>query len=134
MALDQHQGHQTLAADKVQWETLSEDAITRALAENKRVFIDVTADWCVTCKANKYNVLLNEEIQNLLSEPDVVALRGDWTKPSPEISAFLQRRGQVAVPFNQIYGPNLTEGKILSTILDRESVVSIMTEAKGAKK
>ncbi|HHR6146635.1 TPA: protein-disulfide reductase DsbD family protein [Providencia alcalifaciens] len=134
MALDQHQGHQTLAADKVQWETLSEDAITRALAENKRVFIDVTADWCVTCKANKYNVLLNEEIQNLLSEPDVVALRGDWTKPSPEISAFLQRRGQVAVPFNQIYGPNLTEGKILSTILDRESVVSTMTEAKGAKK
>jgi suppressor for copper-sensitivity B len=63
-----------------------------------------------------------------------VALRGDWTKPSPEISAFLQRRGQVAVPFNQIYGPNLTEGKILSTILDRETLLSIMTEAKGAEK
>ena len=106
----------------------------QALSENKRVFIDVTAEWCVTCKANKYNVLLRDEIQQALSAPDIVALRGDWTKPSPEITAFLQKRGQVAVPFNQIYGPNLTEGKILSTILDRESLLSIMKEAKGAEK
>ncbi|WP_265497721.1 protein-disulfide reductase DsbD family protein [Providencia rustigianii] len=134
VAIDQQQGNQTLARDRVQWQPLSEEGIAQALAENKRVFIDVTADWCVTCKANKYNVLLRDDVQQLLSEPDVVAFRGDWTKPSPEISAFLQKRGQVAVPFNQIYGPNLTEGKILSTILDREVLISIMNEAKGAKK
>ncbi|WP_171523965.1 thioredoxin family protein, partial [Acinetobacter nosocomialis] len=80
-------------------------AIHQALAENKRVFIDVTADWCVTCKANKYNVLLRDDVQKALSEPDVVALRGDWTKPSEQITQFLKQRGQVAVPFNQIYGP-----------------------------
>ena len=67
--------------DKVVWQPLSERAITDALAQNKRVFIDVTADWCVTCKANKYNVLLRDEVQQALSAPDVVALRGDWSKP-----------------------------------------------------
>jgi suppressor for copper-sensitivity B len=30
------------------------------------VFIDVTADWCVTCKANKYNVLLRDDVQQAL--------------------------------------------------------------------
>ena len=51
---------------------------------NKRVFVDVTADWCVTCKANKYNVLLRDDVQDALSAPDVVALRGRL-EPPPQI-------------------------------------------------
>ncbi|ELX8380849.1 protein-disulfide reductase DsbD family protein [Providencia vermicola] len=134
VAMEQTTGSRNIVQDNVNWQPLSEEAITQALSENKRVFIDVTADWCVTCKANKYNVLLRDDVQQLLNEPDVVALRGDWTKPSPEITAFLQKRGQVAVPFNQIYGPKLAEGEILSTILDRDVLLSIMNEAKGAEK
>lgn len=134
MTMEQTTGSRNIVQDNVNWQPLSEEAITQALSENKRVFIDVTADWCVTCKANKYNVLLRDDVQQLLNEPDVVALRGDWTKPSPEITAFLQKRGQVAVPFNQIYGPKLAEGEILSTILDRDVLLSIMNEAKGAEK
>ncbi len=127
-------GSSAFVKDQVDWQPLTEEAITQALAANKRVFVDVTAEWCVTCKANKYNVLLREEVQHALGEADVVTLRGDWTKPSPEISTFLQKRGQVAVPFNQIYGPGLTEGEVLSTILDRETVLSKLNEAKGASK
>lgn len=134
MTQGQQAGSRSLVKDTVNWQPLTEQAITDALAQNKRVFIDVTAEWCVTCKANKYNVLLRDDIQQLLGEPDVVALRGDWTKPSPEITAFLQKRGQVAVPFNQIYGPNLADGEVLSTILDRESLISVMNQAKGATK
>ncbi|EPL9571817.1 protein-disulfide reductase DsbD family protein [Providencia rettgeri] len=134
MTQGQQAGSRSLVKDTVNWQPLTEQAITDALAQNKRVFIDVTAEWCVTCKANKYNVLLRDDIQQLLGEPNVVALRGDWTKPSPEITAFLQKRGQVAVPFNQIYGPNLADGEVLSTILDRESLISVMNQAKGATK
>lgn len=53
--------------DRIHWQPLSEQAIARALAENKRVFVDVTADWCVTCKANKYNVLLRDDVQDAFS-------------------------------------------------------------------
>ncbi len=38
------------AQDTVQWQPLSEQAIQSALAQHKRVFVDVTADWCITCK------------------------------------------------------------------------------------
>ncbi|WP_348235846.1 thioredoxin family protein, partial [Salmonella enterica] len=76
-----------------------------ALAQHTRVFVDVTADWCSTCKVNKYNVLQIEDVQAALQQPDVVALRGDWTLPSDASTGFLKTRGQVAVPFNQVFGP-----------------------------
>ncbi|WP_100159423.1 protein-disulfide reductase DsbD family protein [Proteus columbae] len=125
---------QTLAGqDTINWQPLSEEAIHQALADNKRVFIDVTADWCVTCKANKYNVLLRDEIQEALSAPDVVALRGDWTKPSEKITQFLKQRGQVAVPFNQVYGPCHKDGVVLPPILNKDSTLTVLSEAKGAQ-
>ena len=117
--------------DNIAWQPLSEQAIVHALAANKRVFVDVTADWCVTCKANKYNVLLRDEVQKALSAEDVVALRGDWSRPSETISAFLQQRGSVAVPFNQIYGPGTPDGEVLSPLLTREAVLHALSNAKG---
>ena len=119
----------TASVDKVVWQPLSERAITDALAQNKRVFIDVTADWCVTCKANKYNVLLRDEVQQALSAPDVVALRGDWSKPSDTIAAFLRKRGAAAVPFNQIYGPELSQGVTLSPLLDKDDLLTTLHKA-----
>jgi suppressor for copper-sensitivity B len=116
--------------DNVHWQPLSEQAITQALSENKRVFVDVTADWCITCKVNKYNVLLRDDVQKALNAPDMVALRGDWTTRSSSISQFLQKRGIVAVPFNQIYGPDLPDGEILSPLLDRKTVLKTLDNAK----
>ncbi|MFV6334041.1 protein-disulfide reductase DsbD family protein [Klebsiella pneumoniae] len=117
--------------DRVNWQPLSEQAIASALAEHKRVFIDVTADWCVTCKANKYNVLLRDDVQQALLAPDVIALRGDWSRPSADISQFLTARGSAAVPFNQIYGPELPQGQILPALLDREHLLATLSAAKG---
>ncbi|MBL0546119.1 thioredoxin family protein [Aeromonas jandaei] len=115
--------------DRVVWQPLSERAIADALAQNKRVFVDVTADWCVTCKANKYNVLLRDEVQTALSAPDVVALRGDWSKPDETIAAFLRQRGAAAVPFNQIYGPGLPRGETLSPLLDKADLLTLLNQA-----
>lgn len=119
--------------DKVQWQPLSEQAIIQALAQRKRVFVDVTADWCVTCKANKFNVLLRDDVQQALSADDVVALRGDWSRPSANISTFLQRRGSVAVPFNQIYGPGSPSGVVLPPLLTRDAVLQTLSNAKGTE-
>lgn len=128
-----HMGFSSLPAEKerVNWQPLSEQAITDALAQHKRVFIDVTAEWCITCKVNKYNVLTTPSVQEALGQPDVVALRGDWTLPSDEITAFLNARGQVAVPYNQIYGPGLPQGQTLPTLLTRDNLLKTLAEAKG---
>lgn len=117
-------------AQAIRWQPLSEAAITQARAEGKRVFVDITADWCITCKVNTLRVLHQPDVIAALNEDDVVALRGDWSKPSPIIAAFLQQRGRYAIPFNEVSGPGLTEGQILPPLLDKQTLLSALTTAR----
>ena len=73
----------------------------------------------------------DDDVQQALLAPDVVALRGDWSRPSDTISQFLTTRGSAAVPFNQIYGPGLPQGEILPALLDREHLLATLSAAKG---
>ena len=55
-------------------------------------------------------VLNQPEVIAALRQPDVVALRGDWSQPSETIAAFLKSRNRYAIPFNQVYGAAITSG------------------------
>lgn len=118
-------------AETIPWQPLSEDAIQQALSQGKRVFVDISADWCVTCKVNEHRVLNQPDIISALSQPDVVALRGDWSQPSAFIADFLAKRNRYAIPFNAVYGPGLPEGEILSPLLDKRTLVTTLNNAKG---
>lgn len=124
-----------LATQSVQqtipWQPLSEEAIEHALAQGKRVFVDISADWCVTCKVNEHRVLNQPDIIAALSQPDVVALRGDWSQPSALIAAFLEKRNRYAIPFNEVYGPGIPDGEILSPLLDKRTLVATLNNVKG---
>lgn len=122
------QGHQRTG--QIHWQPLSEDAIASALAQHKRVFIDITADWCVTCKVNEHRALSQPEVIAALNQPDVVALRGDWSQPSDAIAQFLHRRNSFAIPFNQVYGPAEANGKVLPPLLNVQTVIHSLDEAK----
>ncbi|CZV83843.1 protein-disulfide reductase DsbD family protein [Enterobacter cloacae] len=115
----------------IPWQPLSEEAISDALAQGKRVFVDISADWCVTCKVNEHRVLNQPEVIAALRQPDVVALRGDWSQPSETIAAFLKSRNRYAIPFNQVYGPGTPEGDILSPLLDKRTLMTTLNKAKG---
>lgn len=118
-------------AQAIPWQPLSEEAIVQALAQGKRVFVDISADWCVTCKVNEHRVLNQPEIVAALRQPDVVALRGDWSQPSALIAAFLAKRNRYAIPFNAVYGPGLPDGEFLSPLLDKRTLVITLNNAKG---
>ncbi|HDS9456224.1 TPA: thioredoxin family protein [Enterobacter asburiae] len=118
-------------AQAIPWQPLSEEAIGQALAQGKRVFVDISADWCVTCKLNEHRVLNQPDIIAALRQPDVVALRGDWSQPSAMIADFLAKRNRYAIPFNAVYGPGLPDGEILSPLLDKRTLVTTLNNAKG---
>lgn len=122
---------QDTTAQHIRWQPLSEDAILSALADGKRVFVDISADWCVTCKVNEHRVLNQPAIISALSQPDVVALRGDWSKPSDLITRFLQKRNSYAIPFNEVYGPGSPQGVMLPPLLDQQTVLDALNHAKG---
>ena len=95
------------------------------------VFVDVTADWCLTCRVNKKLVLDRAPVSERLSGDGVVAMRGDWTLPSEGISAYLSTFGRYGIPFNAVYGPGAPDGIALPEILTADTVLKAMARASG---
>ncbi|GAA3536672.1 protein-disulfide reductase DsbD family protein [Zobellella aerophila] len=116
--------------DELNWKPLDVGRIERQVAEGKRVFVDITADWCITCQANKIGVLLQEPVYSALQDEDLLLMRGDWTRPDTEVTAYLRAHGRAGVPFNQVYGPTLPDGKPLPVLLTTGQVIDALEEAR----
>jgi suppressor for copper-sensitivity B len=113
------------------WQPFSRDAITKAVADGKVVMVDVTADWCLTCKLNKRAVLDRGPVAARLAAPDVVPLLADWTKPDDGIAAYLASFGRYGIPFNAVYGPGAPNGIALPELLTDEAVLDALAKASG---
>ncbi|RAP58229.1 protein-disulfide reductase DsbD [Oleiagrimonas sp. MCCC 1A03011] len=81
------------------------------------VFVDMTADWCITCKANEHAVLNTDAFRDLLKRTGTVYMKGDWTNENPAITAFLKRWNSPGVPVYVVFGKNGAEGVKLPSVL-----------------
>lgn len=116
------------AAENAVWMTFSQDYLADLVANGRTVLVDVTADWCITCQANKAAVLDRGEVMKMLQN-DVVGLRADWTKPDPAIQAYLASFGRYGIPFNAVYGPGAPGGIALPEILTERAVLEAFEQA-----
>ena len=119
---------------KVNWRPFDQAEIKRAVAVGKTVFVDVTADWCLTCKVNKALVIERGEVLERLMNGGIVAMKADWTRPDPIIAAFLQRYSRYGIPFNVVFGPAAPEGRVLPELLTTDSVLAALDAASGGKR
>ena len=117
------------ADSAIQWQAFEPAKIPEYVAEGKTVFLDITADWCITCVVNERGVLARQDIAALLNAENVIAMRGDWTQPDTEVEAYLKRYGRYAIPFNQVFGPALPNGKLLPELLTKDVVRSALMQA-----
>ncbi|RDI97014.1 protein-disulfide reductase [Dyella solisilvae] len=95
------------------------------------VFVDMTADWCVTCKANEHAVLDTEAFRELLRKTGAVYMKGDWTDVNPTIAAFLQQYNSPGVPLYVVFPKGGGEGHMLPTVLTSSMVEEALTKAAG---
>jgi suppressor for copper-sensitivity B len=123
----------TLIKDDLTWLPLNKNSIDQYVKQGNTVFIDVTADWCITCKANKIAVILQEPVYSELQQESVITMKGDWTKPSDRITTYLQSHQRFGVPLNVVYGPNAPQGLTLSVLLSSDEVIQALEDA-GRKK
>ena len=118
--------------DKI-WRKFDIAVIEAEVAKGQTVLVDVTADWCLTCKANKALVLNRGRVVEILDAGLIIAMRADWTKPDPKILEFLKSFGRFGVPFNVVYGPTAQEGLPLPEILTETEVLEAFERANGKK-
>ncbi|WP_130619252.1 protein-disulfide reductase DsbD family protein [Dyella amyloliquefaciens] len=95
------------------------------------VFVDMTADWCVTCKANEHAVLDTEAFRELLKKTGAVYMKGDWTNEDPAITAFLQEYHSPGVPLYVVFPKDGGTGNRLPTVLTSSLVEDALTKAAG---
>jgi thiol:disulfide interchange protein len=86
-------------------------------AEGTPVFVDMTADWCITCKVNEKAVFQTKAFEELLKDTGTVYLVGDWTNQDPEISAYLDQYKTPGVPLYVVYPRGPGEGRKLPQLL-----------------
>ncbi len=103
-------------------------------ANGQAVFVDVTADWCITCIANERSVLLTDDIKQAFNTHNVVYLVADWTRYNPEIANFLRQHDRNGIPFYVVYPADPAARPIvLPQILSKETVLEAL-EAVTTKK
>ncbi|SDD96722.1 protein-disulfide reductase DsbD family protein [Rhodospira trueperi] len=114
------------------WRPLDPAAIPDLVAGGQTVFVDVTADWCVTCQVNKRMVLDRSPIAERLAASNIILMRGDWTRPDDAITAYLAGFGRYGIPFNAVYGPSAPSGVPLPELLTNAAVLKGIETATAA--
>ena len=105
-------------------------ALIEDFARAKRtVFIDATADWCLTCKANEAAVLNRDDFRRAMDSLNVALVKADWTRETPEVNALLQSMGKSGVPAYAIYPEgDATKQIVLPELLTTATIVELINK------
>jgi thiol:disulfide interchange protein DsbD len=87
------------------------------------VFVDVTADWCITCIANEKAVLETNGIQQAFQQQGVIYYVIDWTNYDPAVAKFLEEFQRNGIPFYLVYPGNNRPPQVLPQILTKQIVL-----------
>jgi len=109
------------------WAEWSPEKVAELRAANKPVYIDYTAQWCVTCQVNK-RVYKSEALKKLIADKQVQLLRADWTNEDPRITKALADLGKAAVPVNVLYVPGRPDPIVLPELLTVDNVSEALNQ------
>ena len=120
----------SVPADGMPWVPYSEAELQRLLAEGKPVFVDFTADWCITCKFNMRTAIDTKAVREAFARLGIVPMLADWTNSNPEITRKLAQFDRVGVPFYLFYPAGRADDPVILPELLTEQ---ILLRAVGAQ-
>ncbi len=119
----------TLAASDGAW---SEQRLTALLDSGRPVFVNVTADWCITCIANERGTLGTARVEDAMAAMGMEYIVVDWTDYNADIAAFLARFGRNGVPLYLVYsGEPGAEPEVLPQLLTPGIVLDALARAEA---
>ena len=101
-------------------------AVSEATAAGRPVLVNLTADWCVTCKINERAALSSPRVAKAMTQANAAYLVGDWTRRDDAITRELQAHGRSGVPLYLLYRPGQAEPEILPQLLTEGVVIEAL--------
>ena len=95
--------------------------------DNALVFLNFTADWCITCKVNEAVALKTSKVQKVLNDKNITYIEADWTRRDPIISSTLEQYGRTGLPLYLLF-PSKGDPLILPEILTEDILLSYLNE------
>lgn len=106
------------------WYRYTPELIEELAKSGRTVFIDATADWCLTCKANEAAVLNRDDFKHAMDSLNVARVKADWTRETPEVTALLRSMGKSGVPAYAIYpAGDVSKQIVLPELLTTDGIV-----------
>lgn len=107
-----------------QWQPYSQKRLDQLLANGTPTFVNLTADWCITCLANEKVALDTETSINAFEQAGIVKLKGDWTHYNPEITHLLSQFGRNGVPLYLLYSGRKNDPPVILPQILRERTIT----------
>jgi len=119
------------AATALGWEPYSVERVAALRDQGRPIFIDFTADWCLSCKVNERIALNTDEVRTAFAEADMALLVADWTSRDPDIAESIAGFGRSGIPLYVIYPVGSGPAEILPAVLTPGIVVEAVRKAVG---
>lgn len=107
----------------IPWVPYSDDELRKLLDEGRPVFLDFTADWCITCKFNERTAINTDAVREAFAAKGIVPMKADWTNSNPEITRKLAQFDRVGVPFYLFYASGRADDPVILPELLTEQIV-----------
>jgi thiol:disulfide interchange protein DsbD len=101
----------------IAWEPFSESRLSELVSQGKPVFVDFTADWCLSCKVNERVALTKPEVAGKIRELGLATLKADWTLRDESISRALAKYGRNSIPLYVLYTGRGDEHLVLPEVI-----------------
>ena len=118
--------------DSHAWLPYSERTLAELRAAGKPVFLNVTADWCITCLTNEKVALSSDAVKTAFANNGITYLKADWTHYDPAITELLARFGRNGIPLYVFYpADSHAEPVVLPQLLRPSTIVDTVNGARG---
>jgi thiol:disulfide interchange protein DsbD len=95
------------------WQPWSEAQVAELRAAGKPVFLDFTADWCLTCKVNERVTFGDATVRARLGAGAVALVRADWTARDSTIGRAVAGFGRSGIPLYVLYPASLAAAPVV---------------------
>lgn len=120
------EGEITSGPGTMVWRQFTPEVLAAYRAQGRAVFIDFTADWCITCKVNERVALSKPEVSKAFADKNIVALKADWTNSDEMITKALDGYGRNSIPLYVYYPAGGGDHKLLPQVLTPGIVVNAL--------
>ena len=111
------------------WQAYSPQRLAELRNAGQPVFINVTADWCITCLVNE-KVAMSDDFYRAMEDHGITYLKGDWTHNDPQITQLLNQYQRNGVPLYLVYPRGSGSAEVLPQLLRESILIDALNRAK----